>query len=342
MFCHKKNDNKKINAIDNSEEIKLPIESFFFSDESTEFYIEFEMESIIYHYELDIKKSGIQRELFIRNKKSEHSKDVVFIERVNDKIIKNIAEYEELNKVKLKEDQSIISLVSDFKFKSELIDLIRLNEIFDRFYFNVGVYGLIKERDDETIYNLSLFYKNNADALEFIKKVIISSDDGINDILIKKMKDNKGDDIYFPVFKHIYKNEVYNLIYPDESMGTKVLFNVLFKYWLVLKNGGLLIVDEFDIHLHAMILPELIELFTDLSINNKGAQLIFTAHNTEIIDDLGRYRTILVNKKNNESYCYRLDDIPLLRNDRAISPFYRKGRIGGVPILSNKNGKNIN
>ncbi|EJL6274821.1 hypothetical protein NMR36_002930, partial [Vibrio cholerae] len=56
-----------------------------------------------------------------------------------------------------------------------------------------------------------------------------------------------------------------------------------------------------------------------------------TAHNTEVMDALGRYRTILVNKEGNESYCYRLDEVSMLRNDRPISPLYKKGKIGGVP-----------
>jgi len=70
-------------------------------------------------------------------------------------------------------------------------------------------------------------------------------------------------------------------------------------------------------------------LIKKININN--AQLIITAHNTEIIDSLGRYKTILVNKENNESYCYRLDEVSLLRNDRLISPLYSKGKIGGTP-----------
>jgi hypothetical protein len=51
------------------------------------------------------------------------------------------------------------------------------------------------------------------------------------------------------------------------------------------------------------------------------------------MDFLGRYRTILVNKENNESYGYRLDEISgdIIRNDRPISPAYNAGKIGGVP-----------
>lgn len=333
LFCFvtKRMTTKHFNTLENSEEVRIPIESFFFSKENIEFYIELEIESMIYYYGLEITKEGIKKEILIRNKNEDGSKDVLFIERNENKIVSCISEYQELKRIKLKEDQSIISLIADFSFNKKMTDLINIKNFFDLFIFNVGYDGLKKDFEENTKYIRASFYKNNLDALNFVKKIIKNSDDGINDIIIETVKDASGNDVDFPLFIHKYDDEEFSLIYSDESMGTKTLFNVLFNYWAILKSGGLLIVDEFDLHLHALILPEIITLFTDLSINTKGAQLIVTTHNTEIIDNLGRYHTLLVNKENNESYCYRLDEIPLLRNDRAISPFYNKGKIGGVP-----------
>ena len=99
------------------------------------------------------------------------------------------------------------------------------------------------------------------------------------------------------------------------------------------RSGGLLILDEFDINLHPHILPKLLNLFNDKTFNTEGAQMIFSTHNGEVLDWLGRYRCYLVNKENNESYAYRLDEIPgdVLRNDRPITPIYNRGDIGGVP-----------
>jgi hypothetical protein len=50
---------------------------------------------------------------------------------------------------------------------------------------------------------------------------------------------------------------------------------------------------------------------------------------------LGKYRTVLVNKEDNESYAYRLDELPgeLVRNYRSIVSPYNKGHLGGVPKL---------
>ena len=121
----------------------------------------------------------------------------------------------------------------------------------------------------------------------------------------------------------------------DESSGTKSLYVKLASYWKTLTFGGVLVMDEFDINYHPFMLPKLISLFEEEATNPKSSQFIFTSHNTEVIDKLGKYRTYLVNKEDNESYCYRLDEIKgdILRHGRPISPIYKEGKIGGVPKL---------
>lgn len=315
----------------NKDEINLPIKSYYSSKDPIEFYIEFINNGILYYYELDVNNNGIVRELLVRNKNEESSKDVVFLEREGNKVKSRLSEYDEITKVNLKEDQSVISLLADFNFNNEMLDLKNVSEEFKWLIFNVGSKGLVIENNSLITEIRSTFYKSNPDALSFVKSIIVAGDDGISDIKILTTKNSAGEDIDYPVFIHKINGKEHPLVYADESMGTKTLFNNLFKYWSVLKRGGILVFDEFDIHLHSMILPEIIDLFTTPDTNPKRAQLIVTAHNTEIIDSLGRYRTILVNKENNESYCYRLDSISMLRNDRQISPFYQKGKIGGVP-----------
>ena len=65
--------------------------------------------------------------------------------------------------------------------------------------------------------------------------------------------------------------------------------------------------------------------------------MIFTTHNDNIMDIMGKYRITLLNKDKCESYAYRLDEIPgdilNLRNDRSILRVYNEGKIGGVPRL---------
>jgi AAA15 family ATPase/GTPase len=308
-------------------EIDIPFETFADSEEITEFYIEFIRDETTYYYELDIKKSGIVREE-IRRK---HKKEVTCLTREKNIITYCLKEFSELKKLKLKADQSIISLTDDFEFTKKMTDLEVMNWHFTRILFNVGYDGY-KTISSDNFFQVSSFYNNNRNALEFTKQLITSVDDGIKDIRIESTIDSEtGDELFYPLFIHGDENNEFSIGLSQESMGTKALFLNLYVYWVALKDGSLLVLDEFDTHLHAMILPEIIELFTNQKINKKHAQLILTAHNTEIIDSLGRYRTILVNKEHNESYCYRLDEVSLLRNDRPILPLYSKGKIGGTP-----------
>ena len=103
----------------------------------------------------------------------------------------------------------------------------------------------------------------------------------------------------------------------------------------VLDSGGVLLLDEFDNNLHPALLHWLINLFMDPEHNPHGAQIIFSSHNTNIMDVMTKYRVVVVNKEENESFLYRLDELQgsLLRNDRSIEAIYKSGKIGGTPSL---------
>ncbi len=67
-----------------------------------------------------------------------------------------------------------------------------------------------------------------------------------------------------------------------ESSGTRKLIYLLGPLFDTLRNGKVLFVDEFDVKLHAKLTWNLIRLFNEF--NNKNAQLIFTGHDTSIMD----------------------------------------------------------
>ena len=325
-FCNKRM-KTTVDKKESNSKINIPLATFMDSKDITEFYIEFLLHDTTYYFELDITKSGIVREEIRRKNK----KEIVCIIREGNKITNCLKEFDELKALKLKADQSLMSIINDFDFNSPMIDLKLMHTFFIKVLFNVGVDGY-QNLETYDYFEVAEFYNDNEEAFEFAKEIISSVDDGITDITIEETTDkSSGTTIFYPMFVHEIDDYDFSIGLAHESMGTKALFLTLYKYWLTIKNGGLLILDEFDTHLHAMILPEIIELFTNSKINTQNAQLLITAHNTEIIDSLGRYNTVLVNKENNESYSYRLDEVSLLRNDRLISPVYKKGKIGGTP-----------
>ena len=50
-----------------------------------------------------------------------------------------------------------------------------------------------------------------------------------------------------------------------------------------LKEGGVLIIDEFDARLHPLLTKKIVQLFNSTETNEKGAQLIFATHDTNLL-----------------------------------------------------------
>ena len=302
-----------------------PIEykTFFSNNSSSFFYIEFTIEEIEYRYDLELKDGKIISEVISR--KDKRMTEVII--RKGNKIESRNKDFKELDTIKLRNNASIISTAHQYELES--IEMIY--QFFDRILTNKNYVGLFGQFDD--FWTMAEVYSKNDDYFTFTKDLIKRCDLGIKDIVIRERSDEDDKKIYITYFVHNVGDQDYEIHYKNESSGTKNLYNHLMLYKMVLIQGGILVLDEFDINLHPDILPILTELFTDESINTKDAQLLFTTHNSKIMDVLGKYRTILVNKEENESFLYRLDELPsdLIRNDRPIEPIYRSGKVGGVP-----------
>lgn len=311
----------------------LGFDNYFENDRESEFYIDFKVDSVRYIYELTATPTKVVREALYRK----HQRKSLVAERVGNVIVDRPSDYSALDLVDLKSNASMLSTVVKYRINELPDDFVKIVSYFEAFSGNVAVSGVVP---DETMFkkeNASAFYYKVPEAFEFAKDIIIKSDLGIVDIIIHKLALASGKFDYIPLFSHRVgkSNQTKYLTSHDQSSGTMALFRRLAMYWRVIDSGGVLIMDEFDQNCHPMLLPSLLKIFTDKDVNKRGAQFIFTAHNSDIIDDLGKYRTILVAKEDGESYCYRLDEIPgdLIRNDRSIAALYREGKIGGIPKL---------
>lgn len=78
--------------------------------------------------------------------------------------------------------------------------------------------------------------------------------------------------------------KTYSIEFEDESEGTQKLYKILGPIFEILKRGGVLFFDEIENSLHPLLLIEVIKLFFSDVLNPKGAQIIFTAHNTILLD----------------------------------------------------------
>lgn len=311
---------------------ELGFKSYFTNENPSEFYVDFELDSVRYSYELTATSKKVIREAIYKKLQ----RKTLLVERKKNKIVKRIEELSAIDLVELKSNASLVSTVLQYKLKSTNSDIKIISEYFSSFSGNMTAVGVVP---DEYVFDqgsASEFYATNDEAFEFTKKILRNSDLGIDDIVLHKFENPAGKTEHLPIFRHkLSDGSTRHLTSYDQSSGTMALYRRLGIYWCMLITGGVLMMDEFDQNCHPMLLPQLIDLFQDPSINTKNAQFLFTAHNSDIIDYLGKYRTILVGKESCESFSYRLDQIPgdLIRNDRSIAALYRDGKIGGIPRI---------
>ncbi|MBI1388126.1 MAG: AAA family ATPase [bacterium] len=122
----------------------------------------------------------------------------------------------------------------------------------------------------------------------------------------------------------------------DESTGTIKLFSLLGPWIDVTNNGYVVCIDELGAKLHPLLVKFLIEKMNSHQFNDKGAQVIFTTHDTTILDNelLRRDQIWFTEKERNgsTSLCPLSDYKP--RNDEALQKGYLAGRYGGIPFIA--------
>lgn len=125
-----------------------------------------------------------------------------------------------------------------------------------------------------------------------------------------------------------------------ESAGTQRLFALAHPIVRALKEGGVLVIDEFDARLHPNLAIELIRLFNDPTTNPHHAQLIATTHNTNLLNArLFRRDQVWFVEKSRQGASdlyslveYRIDG-KIVRNDASFEKDYILGRYGAIPFI---------
>ncbi len=119
----------------------------------------------------------------------------------------------------------------------------------------------------------------------------------------------------------------------SESAGTRRLLILLSLAYQALDEGLILCIDEVDASLHTLASEALLKLFCLSDINRKGAQLIATTHDTNLmISSVLRRDQLWFTEKTSEgsTEIYPLTDIRTRKGDN-IELGYLQGRFGALP-----------
>ena len=137
-------------------------------------------------------------------------------------------------------------------------------------------------------------------------------------------------------FSHVTEHGKAVLDLMDESGGTRNLLFLAGPVMDILRKGLTLVIDELDTSLHTLLVRELVRLFHRPETNTGGAQLIFTTHDTSLLDapDLFRRDQVwFVEKERDQaSVLVSLSEFSPRKNE-ALERGYLLGRYGSVPFL---------
>lgn len=201
--------------------------------------------------------------------------------------------------------------------------------------------------------NTSKIASSHEDFRGLMVSLMRMADPAIKDIIITETKEDASvrflsqvsdpqilkilqDQIKYKV-SFLLSDGVNDLVVPfeSESRGVKKLYALSAYLLSCLKDGNVLVVDEIESSMHPHMARFIVDMFQNREINRKGAQLIFTTHNTDLLDKslLRRDQVWFVQKNGLNSELYPLKAYKP-RNDEDLEKGYLRGRYGAVPRLA--------
>ena len=150
------------------------------------------------------------------------------------------------------------------------------------------------------------------------------------DLGLEEMKLFPGNAGLVASFKHTGLDS--EIMYGQESAGTRKFIGLFQILQSVLEYGGLAIIDELDTDIHPLLISEIFHWFYSKERNPEGAQLLFTAHNPAILDELEKEQIFFCEKLlGRATHVYGAREIKGLRRGPSMMKKYLSGELGAVP-----------
>ena len=309
---------------------KIPVETFAFSEESknepTEFEVFFRTQLAEYRYILKIKKDEVVYESLDRIKLETGRRSALFTRSSAEVVLKGA-----FGKFKISDELSatlpLLSYLGITYKKNEIV-----NDVLDWFEDSIDFlnYG-------NPYQELRTAVAKSEKIKDLVLNMIREMDLDIEDFRIEE-RDNERIEVYT---KHVVDGYSAEITLSEESSGTKKIFGLLPFIAKSLVYGTTLIIDEKKKKIHPLLLRNIIERFTDLNINRKGGQLIFTSHDLSTMNsEMFRRDEIwfVAKGRSQNSKLYSLvefknDKGEAVRKDARFDKQYLEGKYGADPYL---------
>ncbi|MBP7098389.1 MAG: AAA family ATPase [Prevotella sp.] len=296
----------------------------------SKFLIDFVCDDIEYEYSFELTRERILSESLYHYPVGRRAK--VFVREANGK-------YSFGTSVIAKPSDVVINTSEKNLFLSRASSMNReIAQKLYRYFMNQFILGLVNVNDIMVLDSFNTYKRIILKALEIC-------DTDITDIEARKeqvpapvaipgqpeLSYKLIDVLRFKTFHRNQKNITFDMDM-EESNGTKKLFQILIRLLDVVKNKKSILMDEFDIGLHT----RLADFVLDLIHASENSQLLFTSHNTNLIDvkRLRRDQIVFVNKsEQGATEIYSLYDFKDFRENMDAEKGYIQGRFDAVPYV---------
>ena len=201
---------------------------------------------------------------------------------------------------------TIAKMNEDSEFKEKMLNILKKADFG-------GIENFLIKKEKIPVKKITFNFSNVENEFE--------STDGFDDVYKAKTmhRTDNGKIVYFDL--------------NDESEGTRKTLSILGPLLNIMEEDKVLFIDELDSSLHPEITRMIVKLFN--SKNNKSGQLIFTTHDTTLLDnELFRKDQIYLCSKEPNGFTTLSSLLDYdIRSDVDFERAYLNGRIGGVPFI---------
>ena len=305
-----------------------------------EFSLNNDAGSPLYSYAVSYNRDRIVKEVF--EKKTSQKSSTLFERRTNE---------ENVTEVKVGKNASNRLLLESFASSMmpnrtflSMFNGVKLQDFTEAYaFFAERLINISPEisRFDDLIPNSIM---RNEDLKAFTKNLLKAADFNIEDFEVQKKRAQ-----YLPVMPGmmaeqdalfmVHKGNQYSgkIEFLNESLGTKKIVIMAEFLFSVLTKPSVLIVDELESSLHPELTKLIVKCFLDETINVHNSQLIFTSHETSLLDlDLLRRDQINFVYKDEDTcgtYIRSLNDFHVRKTDN-VEKSYLAGRYSTSPNIN--------
>jgi AAA15 family ATPase/GTPase len=333
----------------------IPIQPFLLSSTTKEkpslFEVVFYMDNRRYRYGFSVTPKYIDSEwLFVTEKRKEENLFVRFRQDYNfQKSFKEVIKGKfELYTEVTRQNTLFLSVLA--QFNSPLC--MQIANWFSQIF-------IIHDSDHLGIVDYTASLMTTGDYKQLINEFIIKSDLGIENVEEQQinqptLKDNfhelvlsiaRENSMLFKILTYHSEynadgkisNRIFFDLLKNESFGTQRFFGIIGPVFESLKNKRIIFIDELDAHLHSLLFERVISLFNSTKFNPNGAQLVFTAHNSQPLKKGLRRDQMLFMQKDEKgsSKIFALHaEKPEVRHDASFEKDYLLGNYGAIPKLN--------